>query len=118
MAINPMGDFIMIGGTSGAIYALDSTLLAHDINATGTRKESITSKILGKELEKSVSMYSTLEGHSRKVTGLAFSIDNCTMVSGSEDGSVRVWDLWTKQCVREFKALNNCGITSILVSVY
>lgn len=116
MATNPMGDFIAIGSTSGAIYALDSTLLAHSIHATSTRKESITSKILGKEQGSSEAIYSTLEGHSRKITGLSFSMDNCTMVSGSEDGSVRVWDIWTKQCVREFKPLNKCGISSILVS--
>ena len=34
-----------------------------------------------------------LEGHEGKVTGVAFSPDGSFLVSGSEDGTVRLWDV-------------------------
>ncbi len=61
---------------------------------------------------------SILEGHTKSVTALCFSVDNTTLVSTSEDGTVRFWDAWTRQCVRECKPLNKCSITNAIVSCY
>ena len=36
-------------------------------------------------------------------------------VSGSEDGSLRVWDIWTKQCLKEVKPLNKTAVTNAIV---
>src|SRR5579884_2766525 len=41
-----------------------------------------------------------LEGHSRPITSLAFSPDGTRLLSGSEDGSVRLWDTATGQSVQ------------------
>ena len=41
--------------------------------------------------------------NSKAVTCLAFSIDGITLVSGSEDGTVRVWDAKRKHVVRVLK---------------
>jgi WD40 repeat protein len=62
------------------------------------------------------SLFNTFIGHTRKVTTLAVSSDNCTLISGAEDGEVRWWDLWTGQCIRESKPMNKCAITNALVS--
>jgi len=35
----------------------------------------------------------TLEGHARAVTGVAFSPDGARVVSGAEDGTVRLWEV-------------------------
>jgi pre-rRNA-processing protein IPI3 len=61
------------------------------------------------------SAYASLEGHTRAVTSIVCSIDNCTIVSGGEDGSVRVWDYWTRQCLRELKPLHKAAVTSLLL---
>lgn len=37
-------------------------------------------------------------------------------VSGAEDGSLRVWDIWTKQCIKEVKPMNKTAITNVVVS--
>jgi len=61
------------------------------------------------------STYASLEGHTRAVTSIVCSIDNCTLVSGGEDGSVRVWDYWTRQCLRELKPMHKAAVTSLLL---
>lgn len=100
---NTMGDHVCIGSTSGVIYLINVSAAAH------------AASTVPKTGEASVEV---LEGHSRRVSSMSFSIDNCTLVSGSEDGSVRVWDTWTRQCVREFKPMGKCAVTAVLVSLY
>lgn len=58
----------------------------------------------------------TLRGHSRAVTSLCVSRDNSSLVSVSEDGALRVWDLWNGQCIREVSPLNKCPLTNAMVS--
>src|SRR5262249_28734166 len=41
-----------------------------------------------------------LRGHSGGVDGLTFTPDSHTLISGSEDGTLRVWDVASGQCVR------------------
>ena len=42
----------------------------------------------------------TLAGHEKSVGNVALSADGNTLVSGSSDGTVKVWDVWTGQCRR------------------
>ncbi|CAH2064730.1 unnamed protein product [Thlaspi arvense] len=66
LAANSEGSYIVGGGTSGDIYLW----------------EVETGKLLKK-----------WHGHYRSVTCLVFSGDDSLLVSGSQDGSVRVWSL-------------------------
>lgn len=43
-----------------------------------------------------------LGDHSRAVTALAFSMDGVSLVSGSEDGTARLWDTVSRQVVRTY----------------
>lgn len=47
-----------------------------------------------------------LTGHAGKITGLCFTPNNRVLVSGSDDGSVRLWDL---QSGKEFVSLVSLG---------
>lgn len=105
---SPLGDLICVGGASGAVYLLSMSAVTQALSAT----------YKGSDASKLSNGIEILEGHSRRVSTLAFSVDNCTLVSGSDDGSVRVWDTWARQCVREFKPLNKCAITGILVNAF
>ena len=42
-----------------------------------------------------------LRGHTHPVTSICVSLDDCHLVSASEDYSVRIWDLKTNQQVGE-----------------
>lgn len=37
----------------------------------------------------------TFTGHTAQVNGIAFSPDGCSLASGSADGTIRLWNIWT-----------------------
>ena len=45
---------------------------------------------------------SILSGHTKNVTSLAFSLDGTLLVSGSEDNTIKIWDIQTGGVVRTF----------------
>ena len=123
LACNRTEDLVFLGATNGQILIVDLSVAAAGMTAAHAQvvvsHDTQTRPLAGA----SGSVYATrrdkphavLDGHTRSVTALACSVDNCTLVSGSEDGSVRVWDMWTRQCLRESKPLHKAGITSLLL---
>jgi WD40 repeat protein len=61
---------------------------------------------------------SVLTGHTRAVSTLSCSIDNNTLISSSQDGSLRVWDIDSRQCLREVKPLNKTSLSNSLVVLH
>ena len=45
-----------------------------------------------------------LKGHSNWVRSVAWSPDGTTVVSGSEDGTIKFWDVKTGKCVKTLKS--------------
>jgi len=43
-------------------------------------------------------------GHTDWVCSVAFSPDGRTLVSGSADGTMRLWDMQTKACIRTLRS--------------
>merc|ERR1712080_358103 len=43
---------------------------------------------------------SSFIGHHKPVTCLCVTIDGATLISGSQDCSVKLWDIQSRQCVR------------------
>ena len=118
---NPLGDTAFVGGSSGSIHIVSlaqTSFVLSSIHSKGQVSSLSQQQNNGSSSAKVNGDSNTLDGHTRRVTTLAFSMDNCTLVSGSDDGSVRVWDTWSRQCIREFKPLNKSGVTGLMVSVY
>lgn len=44
----------------------------------------------------------TYEGHTGNVTSLGFQRDGRWMYSGSDDGSIKIWDLRAPSCQRDY----------------
>lgn len=129
IALNGTRDFAFVGSSSGPIFTVDLSVASINTSAanalvttslsggvTGTRHSLVQTSGNtaggGGGLPAGVKK---LDGHSKAVLSLSCSADNCTLVSGSEDGSVRFWDIWTQQCIREMKPLNKAAITNALV---
>ena len=66
---------VAVGLSSGDIFVLDTV--------TGSRK-------------------SIFSEHNENVTSLAFSLDGTMLVSGSEDGTIKLWDIQTGGVVKTF----------------
>jgi len=54
-------------------------------------------------------------GHSSSVTSVAFSPDGCLSISGSEDWTLKLWDVATGEEIRTFKG-HSRGVTSVAFS--
>ncbi|KAL2938262.1 Protein ROOT INITIATION DEFECTIVE 3 [Bienertia sinuspersici] len=93
-----VGEFAFYaGGRDGKIYVAA-------LNASSTCSTDYGKHIIG-----------SLANSSRAVTSLAFCADGISLVSGSEDGSIRIWDTSTRNIVRMFK-LAKGPVTNILLT--
>lgn len=120
LAINSTQDLLCAGSSSGAVFLVDLTSTAIAVTAAhahvthhSTSLESRSASSHNEGLPKHTSI---LEGHTKAVSSLNFSRDNCTLMSASQDGSVRVWNVWTRQCLREYVPLAKYGISNAMVS--
>ncbi|XP_073022121.1 protein ROOT INITIATION DEFECTIVE 3-like isoform X2 [Primulina eburnea] len=101
-------DTIVLGPRETVFYAggRDGKIYIAGLNSPGTPNNSLVS----------------LTEHSKAVTCLAFSADGLLLVSGSEDGLIRVWDTRTQNIVRVFRhtkgVVNNVLITRQSQSVF
>ncbi|XP_037466809.1 protein ROOT INITIATION DEFECTIVE 3-like isoform X3 [Triticum dicoccoides] len=94
--IDPRSHIFYAGGRDGKIYV---TAMGVDASSQGRDDSSI----LG-----------ILDDHSKAVTSLTSSTDGLLLVSGSEDGNVRVWDTRSQQVTRKFKHSQG-PVTNVLI---
>ncbi|CAA2985027.1 ROOT INITIATION DEFECTIVE 3 [Olea europaea subsp. europaea] len=85
IALDPGEHVFYAGGRDGKIYIAA-------LNAPGTSNSSYGLHIIG-----------SLSEHSKAITCLASSADGSLLVSGSEDGMIRVWDTKRRNITRVFR---------------
>lgn len=69
---------------------------------------------MGLEVER-VHRLQRLEGHEAEVLSLAFTPDGETLISGSNDRSLRVWDIHHGQCLQQLVG-HRSGVSSLAIS--
>jgi WD40 repeat protein len=57
-----------------------------------------------------VELLQTLDGHTDRVYGLDFSSDGRWLASGSQDGTIRVWDVATREQIHALEADGNWDV--------
>ena len=104
---------LYMGGGDGSIFVLNLSLSA--INAN-----KITASIMSKKVHPITDMPTegadgslvSFVGHNKTVTALAMSPDGTTILSGGEDGVIKIWDCHSRRLLRSFT--NHTGaITSV-----
>jgi len=100
---------IWVGGSLGTLYCLDLDVYAvHQTVQLGSsiasqRQSSSSSLRKGNDRSGGPSYQTTLKGHQHPVTSLALWSDDQGqefLVSGDSSGTLRVWDLGARVCVR------------------
>lgn len=55
----------------------------------------------------------TFEGHTNNITGLGFQCDTRWMVTSSEDGTVKIWDIKTGTVQRNYN--HGCPVNDVVI---
>ncbi|MEW5316242.1 MAG: hypothetical protein WDW38_007623 [Sanguina aurantia] len=116
VALDPGEHAVYAGGSDGCIYEVSLTganggsgsSSAHPQGASAGSGASLSELSGGSHVQR-------MEGHSRVVNSLAVSLDGELLVSGSDDGTARVWDLRSRQAVQVISAPGAAPVTSVLV---
>lgn len=75
-----------------------------DVPEVTLREEGVAPALVYQAPPVSLPEIVTLEGHGNFVQALAFTPDGAQLVTGSEDATMRVWDLATRACVQTLTA--------------
>nr|XP_022316779.1 WD repeat-containing protein 18-like [Crassostrea virginica] len=103
VVMDPAEYRLFAGGSSGSIYAVN-------LFETPVRRER---HITEKKEDQSCLRF---DGHEKQVTCLCVTMDGCQLVSGSHDHKVKIWDIFSGQCLRtiELKGpLTNVQLTMV-----
>jgi len=120
IACSATEDALYAGATDGKVYVTDFSERAIALSAAhaevayfGGGQNSHPSKT---SLEStSDRSYMVIEAHTGSVTSLAMSSAGSILASISSDGTLKLWDTLTRQCLRETKPLGKAMLTNVLV---
>ena len=72
---------------------------------TSSEQERRADEEVRKNLPAGVKLVRTLRGHTKTIGRIAWSLDGRKLVSPSEDGTIRLWDDETGECLRTLARL-------------
>ena len=110
-------------GHSGSIYSLclssdgqtiisgsrDATIKIWHIHSIKTYNSNSTNRFIGDGL------IDTLTGHSDSINSVAISLNGQLIVSGSEDSTVKLWNLNTGECLATLEG-HEAGVRAVAIS--
>ena len=97
IASNPTCDLVFLGASSGKIYVVCLSASAA-LKMQGNDDGDVC----------------TFVGHERAVVSLALTKNGKLLISGSEDGTVRVWDVDTSQCLKVVQSVRGAAVRSVI----
>lgn len=128
-------DVVYVGAASGRIYILDLSVTAVALSAAHSKvihaDTGASSSLLSSSLPSNSSSsssrnthtlqegnYSILIGHDKAVTSLTLARDNFTLVSVSMDGTTKIWNTISRQCLKELNPFNKSPLSNVMVRAF
>lgn len=127
-------DVVYLGSASGRIYILDLSITAVALSAAHAKvihaDTGLSTSLLagdgdnnsGGNSRNSHTLqegnYSILIGHDKAVTSLALAKDNFTLVSVSMDGTTKIWNTISRQCLKELNPFNKSPLSNVMVCLH
>lgn len=128
-------DVVYLGSASGRIYIMDLSVTAVALSAahakvihadTGVSSSLNSTSFTGDGSSGGGSTsknthtlqegnYSILIGHDKAVTSLVLARDNYTLVSVSMDGTVKIWNTISRQCLKEINPYNKAPLSNVML---
>lgn len=94
---------LYVGGADGRVFETD--LIEVPFRGTSSSDNCATS----------LGGHACLEGHQGPVTCIALTWDGEMLVTGAEDGAVRVWGVRSRQCIRVLHTPGKVGVAGLLL---
>jgi len=134
-ASNLTMDVVFLGAASGRIYILDLSITAVALSAAHAKvihaDTGLSSSLLvsgdgsgsgsGGNSRNTHTLqegnYSILLGHDKAVTSLALAKDNFALVSVSMDGTTKIWNTISRQCLKELNPFNKSPLSNVMVRI-
>lgn len=115
--------FLFCGGTNGEIFEcrLSNYFSTYDKSATEGDKTKFIDLNSIENNDSNTTLTPIFRGHTSVVTSLAVSIDGHALLSGSQDHSLKVWHIESRQCMKTINvhgALTNLIVFPALSSLF
>ena len=91
------GEIVFLGASNGDIFVLNlssTTIMEAHMNLDDEKR--------------------VLLGHNRAVISMTLSNDMRTLMSGSEDGTIRIWDVDTLQCLNVLHTTRGIAVKTLI----
>jgi hypothetical protein len=105
VAMDLVEKFLFVGGLDGRIFCVDLSFATPPAQS----EPRDTLDFIGGS--KGSDDYDTLSGHDRMVSSLSVSMEGNLLLSGSHDGTAKVWDLISRQVIRTLVSSQKGPIT-------
>lgn len=117
IALSIHTDFILCGSIHGMAYIINLSLLAQQSFNTGRVYSSNSTSIATHATNKNNTIFNTIEAHEKAINGILALPDNERFVTVSEDGSIKIWHLFTKQLLKELNPAQKAAIVSVTLII-
>ena len=132
LAFDPLESQLFVGANDGRIFVIDlsavaiakmssnATILfsnAIGLNSKTRVGENMTSSVdtvntistptLSNLKRSTHTSFSEVMGHSNSIVSMEITWDGCHLISSSKDGSIRTWNLSSRQCIRKITLQEN-----------
>ncbi|GAB6023662.1 WD repeat-containing protein 18 [Chamberlinius hualienensis] len=98
VVMDPAEFFIFVGGNDGSIFAINLVEPPPSVKWHMSGPETVSNVFVG---------------HTKKITALTVTSNGQNLISGSEDSQVKVWDIPSKNCLRNLS--HKGSITNVLL---